>query len=757
MRPLQLGLRTNAACDGQREPGDQCFQRRFHRRVSCHASRQGAAARRARAGAVAGADSGTAGQPAVKRSCEFARCRAHRFARSVGRSLCDRIDDRAVLGDRRGPAVRSFEVAAELLVQRVAVALVEEFGDDAQQHRVVGGFGDAQVEEPGRGALRAALAARDRGRGARPVPARAVCAPAGWRPPPLRAAFVFDDPNLRWRSYGYIDYARPRRPRRRARLPRGDGDDPARRVAPHRPTASLFARRARPPVARVPRQRPRQARALRPTDRDAALAMAAQARAPDRRLRAPLGRPGRPRDDAPARPLLAGDGARARRGRLRRAVRDPPAPVDRAAAARTRRSPAGTGRVRRRLRGRSRAIPLCSSPASTSRCGRCLDHPLVIYGHHEDVAGGLEPLAEAAALVNRLGDVRWTRVGEIALGNSSHRLDGDRLTVRPSRARAADRVARRARGHCAVEAPSPHRAASSACWAGRSAPAPVAPVRSECASPVPRRSRSGCAARATSTPRPVAAPAWRPWPRLRRAATEVRDRALPLRPRPRATINRPLRLDASGRSRLSSGPIGRQDATGTLTKGRFRPGSAARQGAARLSSNRSRKEYSPNARGPSRARGPRRARCRRWSLLAAVAGLVSSLLAPAAHRRSAERHATPRASRACSRPAQGGDTVLLASGDYGAFIGRLEGFRWSRSRRSRARRRPTMKISCSGREEHHRRGSRPRRAYHRQSTNVVSRGNKVTAPWRIDTQANIANAGIVLDGNTHDGHLGRVE
>jgi hypothetical protein len=27
-----------------------------------------------------------------------------------------------------------------------------------------------------------------------------------WRPPPLRACFMFDDPNLHWRSYGYVDY-----------------------------------------------------------------------------------------------------------------------------------------------------------------------------------------------------------------------------------------------------------------------------------------------------------------------------------------------------------------------------------------------------------------------------------------------------------------------------------------------------------------------------------------------------------------------
>ena len=91
--------------------------------------------------------------------------------------------------------------------------------------------------------------------------------------PPLRAAFVFDDPNLRWRSYGFIDYRPAGRARRRARLPRVDGDDPARRgPAARAPTARLFARAARPALARLPRQRPRQARAARrPTDPQAAL------------------------------------------------------------------------------------------------------------------------------------------------------------------------------------------------------------------------------------------------------------------------------------------------------------------------------------------------------------------------------------------------------------------------------------------------------------------------------------------------------
>ena len=29
---------------------------------------------------------------------------------------------------------------------------------------------------------------------------------SGWQPPPIRACFMFDDPNLHWRSYGYIRY-----------------------------------------------------------------------------------------------------------------------------------------------------------------------------------------------------------------------------------------------------------------------------------------------------------------------------------------------------------------------------------------------------------------------------------------------------------------------------------------------------------------------------------------------------------------------
>ena len=84
-------------------------------------------------------------------------------------------------------------------------------------------------------------------------------------------------------------------------------------------------------------------------------------------------------------------------------------------------------------------IPLSSSAADIALTA-LLDQPLVLYGHHEDVAEGLEPLAEAAAMVNRLGDARWMSVGEIAATNYAVRVTGSSAgdpPVRPARARRA--------------------------------------------------------------------------------------------------------------------------------------------------------------------------------------------------------------------------------------------------------------------------------------------------------------------------------
>jgi len=60
-----------------------------------------------------------------------------------------------------------------------------------------------------------------------------------------------------------------------------------------------------------------------------------------------------------------------------------------------------------------------------------LGHPLVLYGHHDDLALGLEPLAAVTELVNDLGDVRWSSIGEIVESNYDLRVDGRTAAVRP--------------------------------------------------------------------------------------------------------------------------------------------------------------------------------------------------------------------------------------------------------------------------------------------------------------------------------------
>ena len=60
-----------------------------------------------------------------------------------------------------------------------------------------------------------------------------------------------------------------------------------------------------------------------------------------------------------------------------------------------------------------------------------LDHPLVLDGHHEDVSGGLDLLAETASRVNSLGQVQWLPLAEIAATNFSISEESGVVRVRP--------------------------------------------------------------------------------------------------------------------------------------------------------------------------------------------------------------------------------------------------------------------------------------------------------------------------------------
>lgn len=74
--------------------------------------------------------------------------------------------------------------------------------------------------------------------------------------------------------------------------------------------------------------------------------------------------------------------------------------------------------------------PLATRDAPELVLRAFLDQPLILYGHHDDVADGLDPLATAAEDVNRLQPTRWCSLGEIAASSFETRQDGSQLALR---------------------------------------------------------------------------------------------------------------------------------------------------------------------------------------------------------------------------------------------------------------------------------------------------------------------------------------
>ena len=171
-----------------------------------------------------------------------------------------------------------------------------------------------------------------------------------------------------------------------------------------------------------------------------------------------------------------------------------------------------------------------------------LDQPLVLYGHHDDLAPGLNVLAARAELVNSLGEVTWCRLREISRTNLLKRSEGSTLHVRL--------VSRRVR----VEVPAgvdTIRLDGPFQWDAEEIRADGGTVLVDRVIELsPEVSRVGAAVEIAVHPRDARDPAKipspqfsvRPW--IRRALTESRDRVRPWSSRP---MHKPL--DPSRRAR----------------------------------------------------------------------------------------------------------------------------------------------------------------------------------------------------------------
>jgi hypothetical protein len=260
----------------------------------------------------------------------------------------------------------------------------------------------------------------------------------GWRRPPPRAVFVFDDPNLHWRSYGYIRFR-----------------DLARHARDHRYHAAM---------AVIPLDcwyaHPSAARCFRPGE-PLSLTMHGNDHV--------FHELGSPVEVSDAVPLFEQAIRRVTRLERRAGVEVdrimvPPheacsdemmesmlqpgiEAVCRAPVWWRRWSPARTRTARWTMSdvspsgapvlGRHRL----ADPRSTDEVllNLYLDQPAILYGHHVDVADGYGVLAEAAARLSSVDGLTWTPLRSIARTSTATRSDGDVLRVRLySRAAAVD-------------------------------------------------------------------------------------------------------------------------------------------------------------------------------------------------------------------------------------------------------------------------------------------------------------------------------
>jgi hypothetical protein len=372
---------------------------------------------------------------------------------------------------------------------------------------------------------------------------RALAGDRGWRLPEPRAAFLFDDPNLHAPSYGHIRY------RTLARAGREHGYHTAMATIPadawyvNREAGRIFREHGDVLSLLIHGNDHVRAELARPRSVAEANALARQA---VRRIETLERRAG-----VSVARIMAPPHGRAS-DRTLRALRD--AGLDAACISRPfpwLTSPPADRPLVSMFPAEIVAdgFPVLpryslSAPRAEVPFKLFLGQPVILYGHHGDVADGLEPLADARADVARCGAARWMSLADIALSNFTSRQSGDELALRP--------FARRLRVSIPPGTRSIRLAGAGDGWRGDEVVTwqlPSGVRRSGLDAAVEVDGAAEVAVRiAGGSVEPEDGDAARrlpnPWPRARRLLTESRDRVAPLRRR----LHDPTRATGEQRS-----------------------------------------------------------------------------------------------------------------------------------------------------------------------------------------------------------------
>ena len=242
---------------------------------------------------------------------------------------------------------------------------------------------------------------------------RTVTAGRAWSFPRRHAAIILDDPNLHWPSYGHLDY--------RALVPhaRRSGYHLAVAMIPldagwtHRDAVRAFREGNDVLSLLVHGNDHLRGELARPRGEDEAAALVARAlerisafeRRTGLRVARVVAPPHEIWGEAVARAMLAGG--------LEAMCADPEEGWLGALAGG---DPLADWWPAARVAGGLPVVPrsLLTTAPGDLRLRAYLGQPIVLYGHHWDLSGGLDRLAAAAAEVSAMGEVEWTSLDRIA-------------------------------------------------------------------------------------------------------------------------------------------------------------------------------------------------------------------------------------------------------------------------------------------------------------------------------------------------------
>ena len=254
---------------------------------------------------------------------------------------------------------------------------------------------------------------------------REVADDAEWQPPVTRASFVIDDPNLHWPSYGHVRFADLARAAEESNFHVAFATIPLDAWFVHRRAARLFRENDRVLSLLIHGNNHTREELARPLSDRHAHALLAQALRRATTLEE--------RSGVAVSPIMVAPHGLCTEPMMRAMLHigfqglchswGSPRSIDRPLA------DWEPGEIRA---GGFPVFPRqpVTGPRDDLVLRSFLGQPLILYGHHGDLADGLGVLDEAADFVNREGGVAWGSLADIASSSYVTKCDGPTLRIR---------------------------------------------------------------------------------------------------------------------------------------------------------------------------------------------------------------------------------------------------------------------------------------------------------------------------------------